>query len=190
MSSILKIISSLVLVFFMYGCQTTTQVSGCQNSVALGFGVFQVGDLKCTYDSDFQRGTSIAISKARNDDYNSSNKIRQIVHPNKFWRLSPIKNYDFKAGFYYVKLKNNCFSAQVKNEQTITYYSVCKNNYQPFNQDEAKIMIEKRFEFALNNSTSQNYSSGSSNNNYENCKKLGFKEGSSSFKKCLSNLSK
>ena len=190
MSSILKIISSLVLVFFMYGCQTTTQVSGCQNSVALGFGVFQVGDLKCNYDSDFQRGTSTAISKAKNDDYYSYNNVQQIVHANMFWNLRPIKDYDFKAGFYYIKLKNNCFSAQVSNEQTVTYYRVCKNNNQPFNQSEVKKMIEKRYEFTLNNSTSQNSSLGSSNDNYENCKKLGFKEGSSNFKKCLSNLSK
>ena len=190
MNLILKIISSLVLVFFMNGCQTTTQVSGCQNSVALGFGVFQVGDLKCTYDSDFQRGTSKAISRAGNDDYKSYINVQQIVHANMFWNLKPIKDYDFKAGFFYIKLKNNCFSAQVKNEQTVTYYSVCKNNYQPFNQSEVRKMIEERFNFATYNSSSQNSSSDSSNSNQANCKKLGFIEGTANFKKCLSNLSK
>ena len=60
------------------GCQTTTQVSGCQNSVALGYGVFQVGDLNCTYDHDFTRGTSIATSKARNQKYSTSNNYSII----------------------------------------------------------------------------------------------------------------
>lgn len=143
-----KFLSFLVFFSFLSGCQTTNQVSGCQNSVALGYGVFQVGDLSCTYDSDFSRGTSIATSKASNDNYNSTNQVNSIVHPNMYWSLKTIKDYDFKVGFYFVKLKNNCFTARVQNEQTITFYSVCKKNYKPFTQNEVRAMIEKRFEFA------------------------------------------
>ena len=172
------------------GCQTTTQVSGCQNSVALGYGVFQVGDLNCTYDHDFTRGTSIATSKARNQKYSTSNNVQSIVHANMYYRLKPIKDYDFKAGFYYIKLKNHCFEGRVKNDQVVTFYSFCKNNYEPFTHDEVKRMIEKRYEFASHNSSSQKSSSGSSNINYENCKKLGFNLGTVSFNKCLKNFSK
>lgn len=180
----------LSLIIFLSGCQSTTQVAGCQNSVALGYGVFQVGDLRCTYNSDFTRGTSIATSKARNNKYNSSNRVQTIVHPNMYYNLKPIKDYDFKAGFYYIKLKNHCFDGRVQNEQVITYYSVCKNNNKPFTHDEVKRMIEKRYEFASHNSSSQKSSSGSLNINYDKCKKLGFNEGTVSFNKCLSNLSK
>ncbi len=44
-------------------------------------------------------------------------------------------------------------------------------------------------ELASNKSSSQNSSLDSSNYNYEICKKLGFKERSSNFNKCLNNLS-
>lgn len=178
------------MLLILGGCQTTTNVNGCVNSVSLGFGVFQVNDLTCTHDSDFQRGTSISESRARNDDYNSFNKVQAIIHPNKFWRLKPIKEYDFKAGFYYVKLSAHCFTARVQNEVTITYNKVCKNNYKPFTQNEAREMIDKRFLFASYNSNSAKSSSSSSNQNNENCKMLGFKKGTASFKKCLRNLSK
>jgi len=190
MNIFLKIIIYLLFVNLLIGCQTTTQVSGCQNSVALGYGVFEVSDLSCTFDSDFQRGTSIATSKARNNTYNTSNTVQGIVHANMYYRTKPIKDYDFKAGYYFVKLKNHCFEARVSNDQTITYYSVCKNNNESFTHDEVKRMIEKRYEFASHNSSSQKSSSGSSNINYENCKKLGFNLGTVSFNKCLKNLSK
>jgi len=185
-----KIIIYLLFVILIIGCQTTTQVSGCQNSVALGYGVFEVSDLRCTFDSDFQRGTSIATSKAKNNNYNTSNKVQDIVHANMYFKTKPIKDYDFKAGYYFVKLKNHCFEARVSNEQTVTYYSVCKNNYEPFTQDEVKEMISKRFEFASYKSSTQKLSSGSSNPYFSKCKKLGFLENSEGFSKCISNFSK
>jgi len=190
MHYLVKVFSYLTLFFLLSSCQTTTQVDGCQNSVALGYGIFKVGDLKCTYKSDFQVGTSNAESRARNDDYNSFNRVQEIVHANMFFNLKPIKNWDFKAGFYYIKLKDNCFTARISNEQTVTFYSVCKNNYQPFNQSEVRKMIEERYIFATYNSSSQSSSSTSLNSYQTNCKKLGFKKGTIGFKKCLSNLSK
>ena len=183
---IIIVLSSLTL----FSCQTTTSVSGCQNSVALGFGVFQVSDLKCTYDSDMTRGTSTATSIAKNDDYNSSNKVQTIVHPNMYYNTRAIKGWDFKAGFYFIKLKDHCFSAELQNDQVITYYSVCKNSYQSFNQNEIRKLMEEKYNFSSYKSNSQRSKSASSNSNYANCKSLGFKEGSTSFKKCLSNFAK
>ena len=185
-----KAFTYLTLFFLLSSCQITTQVSGCQNSVALGYGIFKVGDLKCTYKSDFQVGTSNAESRARNDDYNSFNRVQQIVHPNMFWNTKAIKNWDFKSGWYFVKLKNNCFTARVSNEQTFTFYSVCKNNFQSFNEDEAKRLLKDRFTFATFNSSSKTSNKNSSSSNRNNCKNLGFKKGSTEFKICLSNLAK
>jgi hypothetical protein len=190
MYNLQKTISFFILLTLMTACQTTTQIAGCQNSVVLGYGVFQVSDLSCTYDSDFTRGTSKATSTARNNKYNTSNVVSSIIHPNMYYNLKPIKDYDFKAGFYYIKLKNHCFEGRVSNDQVVTYYNVCKNNFEPFTNDEVKRMIEKRYEFASHNSSFQKSSSDSLNINYENCKKLGFSEGTANFKKCLSNLSK
>lgn len=190
MSFLIKIISLLIFFNLLVGCQTTTQVAGCQNSVALGYGVFQASELSCTYDSDFTRGTSTATSKARNNKYNTYNNVQTIVHPNMYYRLKPIKDYDFKAGFYYIKLKNHCFEGRVNNDQVVTFYKVCKNNYEQFTHDEVKMMIEKRYELTSHNSSSQKSSSGSLNINYDKCKKLGFSQGTVSFNKCLNNLSK
>ena len=44
MKFLFKIVFCLMLLSLV-SCQTTTKVSGCVNSVALGFGVFQVNDL-------------------------------------------------------------------------------------------------------------------------------------------------
>ena len=62
-----------------------------------------------------------------------------------YYNLKVIKDYDFKAGFVFIKLKNHCFEGRVKNDQVVTYYKVCKNNYEPFTQIEVKRMIEKRY---------------------------------------------
>ena len=177
---------TILLIFFnlLMGCQTTTQVSGCQNSVALGYGVFQVGDLIVL--TIVLSEAHLTTSKLKQNI--TSNNVKQDI--NMYYRLKPIKDYDFKAGFYYIKLKNHCFEGRVQNDQVVTYYSVCKNNYEPFTHDEVKRMIEKRYEFASHNSSTQKSSSGSSNINYENCKKLGFNLGTVSFNKCLKNFSK
>ena len=190
MHYLVKNFTYLTLFFLLSSCQTTTQVNGCQNSVALGYGIFKVGDLKCTYKSDFQVGTSNAESRARNDDYNSFNRVQEIVHANMFWNTKAIKDWDFKSGWYFVKLKDNCFTARVSNQQTITFYSVCKNNFQSFNENEAKKLLKDRFTFATFNSNSKNSNNRNSSKNYTDCKNLGFKEDSTGFKKCLSNLTK